>query len=158
MPSLDKAKIEEEAMDQAFEERIHKALDRRERDRRLTEENESPEVRELRVAHDRVVAEIPGALERLSAAIDEMNDAVSPSGVHFSLSAVEELHTIEASFHVAIWPSDDRELVFNVSHDGKLIVLLGARQSRLRINARDIRQADRAFFLDAMVSLLEAAA
>ena len=144
-------------MEQALEQRIHKALERRERDRQTGAEVESPELRELRLAHDRVVAEIPGALERLSGAIDEMNDTVSESGVHFSLSTVDELHTIEASFHVAIWPFEDRELVFNVSHDGKLIVLLGTRQSRVRMNARDIRHADRAFFLDALVSLLEAA-
>jgi hypothetical protein len=144
-------------MEQALEARIHKALQRRERDRQTSVEVESPELRELRIAHDRVVAEIPAALERLSSAIDEMNDAVSESGVHFSLSTVDELHTIEASFHVAVWPSEDRELVFNVSHDGKLIVLLGTRQSRVRMNARDMRQADRAFFLDALVSLLEAA-
>ncbi len=144
-------------MEQALEDRISKALERRERDRQTIDEVESAELRELRAAHDRVVAEIPGALERLSGAIDEMNDAVSESGVHFSLSTVDELHTIEASFHVTVWPSEDRELVFNVSHDGKLIVLLGTRQSRVRTNARDIRHADRAFFLDALVSLLEAA-
>jgi hypothetical protein len=145
-------------MEQALEQRIHKALQRRERDRRTIEEVESAELRELRAAHDRVVAEVPAALERLSDAIAEMNDMVSEDGVHFSLTTVDELHTIEASFHVAIWPSEDRELVFNVSHDGKLIVLLGTRQSRVRMNARDIHHADRAFFLDALVSLLESAA
>lgn len=144
-------------MDQAFEERIHKALDRRERDRRAAAAAESAELRELRAAHDKVIAEIPSALDRLSAAIAEMNDEVSDSGVHFSLGAVEEQHTIEASFHVSVWPFEDRELVFNVSHDGKLIVLLGTRQSRVRINARDVGRADRAFFLDTLVSLLEAA-
>ena len=145
-------------MEQALEARIRNALERRDRDRQAVQGVESAEMRELRAAHDRVVAEIPAALERLTAAIDEMNDAVSEQGLHFSLSTADDLHTIEASFHVAVWPSEDRELVFNVSHDGKLIVLLGTRQSRVRINARDMRNADRAFFLDALVSLLEAAA
>ena len=144
-------------MEQALEDRIHKALERRDRDRQTIDDVESAELRELRAAHDRVIAEIPAALERLSGAIAEMIDAVSEDGIHFSLSTVDELHTIEASFHVTVWPSEDRELVFNVSHDGKLIVLLGTRQSRVRMNARDIRHADRAFFLDALVSLLEAA-
>lgn len=145
-------------MDQALQERIHKALERSARDRQALDETQSPELRQLRAAHDRVVAAIPGALARLSSAIDEMNDMVSEGGVRFSLVPVDELHTIEASFHVAIWPSQDRELVFNVNHDGKLIVLLGAGQARVRTNTRDIHQADRAFFLDALVSFLEAAA
>lgn len=144
-------------MEQALEQRIRQALERRDLDRRNDEEAQSAEMRELRAAHDKVIAEIPAALERLTSAIAEMNDAVSGEGIHFSLSTVDELHTIEASFHVSVWPSEDRELVFNVSHDGKLIVLLGTRQSRVRMNARDIRLADRAFFLDALVSLLEAA-
>ena len=42
--------------------------------------------------------------------------------------------------------------------DGKLIALLCNRQSRVRLNTCDIWAADRRFFQDALVSLLEAAA
>ena len=142
-------------MDQALEQRIGKVLERPERDRQSVEDGE---LQALRAAHDRVVSEIPGALARLSSAIAEINDAVSGSDIHFKLEAVDEPYTIEASFHVALWPGENRGLVFNVSHDGKLIALLSTHQSRLRLNSRDIWLADRRFFLDALVSLLEAAA
>ncbi|MGZ3369527.1 MAG: hypothetical protein ACXWK1_11445 [Caulobacteraceae bacterium] len=142
-------------MDQALEQRIGKVLERRQRERQV---EESAELNALRAAHERVVSEIPAALARLSGAIAEINDAVENSGIHLKLEAAEQPYTIEASFHVSLWPAEDRGLVFNVSHDGKLIALLATRQSRVRLNSRDIRLADRPFFLDALVSLLEAAA
>ncbi|HEY4030361.1 MAG TPA: hypothetical protein VGM25_08455 [Caulobacteraceae bacterium] len=142
-------------MDQGLEQRINKVLERRRQDH---QEQVSLELQALRAAHDRVVSEIPGALARLSSAIAEINDAVDGSGIHLRLDPVDEPYTIEASFHVSLWPTEDRGLVFNVSHDGKLIALLSTRQSRVRLNSRDIWLADRPFFLDTLVSLLEAGA
>jgi hypothetical protein len=142
-------------MDQALEQRIGKVLERRRRDRQA---NESGELQRLRAAHDRVISEIPGTLARLSSAIAEINDAVDGSDIRLRLEPVEQPYTIEASFNVCLWPAEDRGLIFNVSHDGKLIALLSTRQSRVRLNSLDIGHADRRFFLDALVSLLEAAA
>jgi hypothetical protein len=147
-------------MDQALQERIHKVLERRERERQATAALEGDEFRMAREAHERIVSEIPAALARLKAAVDEVNDAVSDSDLRLIQDGVEQPFTIEASFQVSIWPDDDRHLalMFNVSHDGKLIALLCNRQSRVRLNTCDIWAADRRFFQDALVSLLEAAA
>ena len=142
-------------MDQALEKRIGKVLERRQRDRQASE---AGELEALQAAHDRVVSEIPGALSRLSGAIAEINDAIAGGGIRLKLEAVDEPYTIEASFHVSLWPADDRALVFNVGHDGTLIALLSTRQSRVRLSSCDIWHADRRFLLDALVSLLEAAA
>ena len=112
-----------------------------------------------RAAHDKVIADIPAALARLAGAVAEANDAVADAHLHLKLEPSEEPPTIEASFAVSLWPTDEceRGLVFNVNHDGRLIVLLSSRQSRTRLKAAPIAEADRTFFLDALVSLLEAA-
>lgn len=147
-------------MNQALEVRIAKVVDRRLKDREALDELEGRELHELKAAHDRVLAEVPSALERLRNAVAEVNDALDGSGVHLVLGPVEEPYTIEASFPVTVSPPDQagRELRFNVSHDGKLIVLLCSAQSRVRLNAVDMKAADKAFYLDTLVTFLESAA
>jgi hypothetical protein len=145
-------------MDAHLERRLEQALAHR----RLQCEREdalaASDLDALHEARDRVLAEVPAAYGRLGDAVAEINDAVDGGGVRLGLEPILEPGTIEASFVVTLWPENPagHGLIFNVNHEGQLIALLSTHQSRTRLKAIDIHRADRAFFLDALVSLVEA--
>jgi hypothetical protein len=145
-------------MDPGLELRIGKIV-ARVRDRRAHDLSDASSLDAVRAAHDSVLAEVPAALARLTSAVDETNDALGEAGLHLKVEPTEEPFTIEASFVISLWPADEQQrgLIFNVNHEGRLIALLSSRQSRTRLKSAVIGEADRAFFLDALVSLLEAA-
>jgi hypothetical protein len=145
-------------MDPGLEQRIGKVV-ARVRHRSADDFTEASDLDAVRSTHDRVLAEVPAALARLTSAVDETNDAIAEAGLHLKVEPTEQPYTIEASFVVGLWPADEQQrgLIFNVNHEGRLIALLSSRHSRTRLKSAAMAEADRAFFLDALVSLLEAA-
>jgi hypothetical protein len=145
-------------MDAHLERRLERALDQR-RCQHLREDMvAASSIEALHKAHDKVLSEVPAAYARLGAAIAEINDAMDCGGVRLGLEPIAEPGTIEASFVVTLWPEDapGHGLMFNVNHGGQLIALLCTHQSRIRLKSTNIHEADRTFYLDALVSLVEA--
>jgi hypothetical protein len=144
-------------MDRSLQLRIDGVLARRRREQCLADVSEDKITHDRRVAREHVLSEVPVALAKLSSAVAEINDAVGGGGLHLTLEPSEETPTMEASFVVSLWPKagPERPLVFNVSHAGKLIALLSAGPNRAHLKSVDIWAADRGFFLDVLVSLLE---
>jgi hypothetical protein len=149
--------VRRKEMDDALAWRLRLVV--RRRLKALQAEREGLEVVDgCRTAHDHVLAAIPGALRKLTDAVAEINDVVSSAGVHLILEPIDEVLSLEASFWVSAWPQFEppAELHFNVNHDGRMTALLVIGQDSTALSARDVRDADRPFFLDALVRLLEA--
>lgn len=144
-------------MDPNIEQRINRVLQQAAERRRARAEPDTP-AHERQMARDRVLSEIPRALERLKGAIAEINDSLSGSALGLKLGPVEQPYSLEASFTVFRQTAEDeaRRLVLNVNHDGKLSALIGVDENPAFLKATTVFAADRPFFEDVLVSLLEA--
>lgn len=143
-------------MDDTLQLRLRSATSRlaERRDQQALEENSEDRLR--RLARQRVLKEIPPALERLSSAIGEVNDLLSELDFHLELKPSSALYDLEVSMMVELVGSQcDANLVVNVNYAGQVTVLLGPEPHRILLQSAKLWDATRTFFLEALVTFVE---
>src|SRR5665213_1842380 len=108
------------------EERIIQIIARHRRAAAVRDEaTEHPE-RNRRLAHERVLNELPQFLTRVSSALLELNDRIADANLSIRLKSAEHTPAAEAIYILSVTPTDidEYELMISVDFTGKIAALL----------------------------------
>lgn len=112
---------------------------------------------ERRRARERVLAELPRLLARLTETIAELNDALGEADILLRLTAREHLPTSEAVYLVRVEGASEWEptLSLNVDFSGMARALIERDHRRELVLSCSVFELDRPRIADLIVTLLE---
>ncbi len=145
-------------MDVKREERIARIIERRRAALATFDDASDHHDQDRHLAHERVLAELPRFLTKISGAVLELNDQISDAHVGVRLKALEHTPSAEAIYVLSVVPAlgEVPVLVLNIDYTGKLNALLEAKGVRKLIKTSSVFQIDRSEIVDLLLSLMEA--
>jgi hypothetical protein len=113
--------------------------------------------RSHRAERDRIVAEIPRLLAKLTGAVGEINDQLSETDVVLALTPHDRQYAAESSFRVGITDQDstDAYLDIAIERSGRVHALIGRDGHKRGLAEADLFSVSRETMIDWLVDLLE---
>lgn len=113
--------------------------------------------RSHRAERDRIVAEIPRFLARLSGALGDLNDQLSETDITLTLQEPDRLYAAEASYRIGVKDQDtaDTRLDITIDRSGRVHALVGEDGHRRSLGETDLSAATTAMMTHWLVAVLE---
>jgi hypothetical protein len=145
-------------METAFDERLARVIKDRQSALRKQSESEDHLERDRRAAYERLTAELPRFLAKLSSAVLELNDRLSETDLRVTLKSFGHSPTAEATYELGVAHAgeDAPELSLAVDFSGKISASLRTRRARSLVRTSELHSIDRLEILNLLLTLLEA--
>jgi hypothetical protein len=145
-------------MDSDLVRRINEVLARRERETAAVVGSGHQPDRDRRVAHDRVILELPRLASKIGGAVAELNDRIAEGAIRIKFEIADHTPLAEALYTFGV-VGRDREgpvLTMSVDYTGKLRSIMRGDEAKSLVEADDIFSIDRSHLMNLLVALLEA--
>jgi hypothetical protein len=144
-------------MEKDIEQRLAKIIERR-RAELSTMEAHDDASHARRLAHNRLLVELPRVSARIATAVGLLNDRLYESELSLKVDLADHTPIAEAIYTVSLTSADEGRpsLVMTVDHTGSVRCILRSGGKRTLIGSFSVHTLDSARLMELLVTLLEA--
>ena len=145
-------------MDSSQDDRLARIVERSRAQRAREDRDEPGAERERRLARERVVAELPRLVSRLTQAVEALNDRLAGEGIIIALRSAEHRAASEAGYTLALAEDgqSDPHLFVSIGWNGEAHAVLCGAQGRSPVLQASVFDLDAAALTGLLLTLLEA--